>query len=397
MNPYVNYEKKCDERNGITLKDISDAIQDIESSQRKLLGDELQCMRYCKRLLVRKPNEIWKDAVIAVRERFMTVVLSSGCGFYRFEVSIDHDGFPFSSEQVNSSRYETTIHHATDSARDDPTEQAQERRNRITTEERSGELQDVKYVDCNSLITAEQVLDVLIELLMSSSHHVIDETCLRYCLTLLKEKPLTVWENARISVYGENLLVVFKSGTEVNKFEITVNDKHEPLCVESIDDTNTVPKTHEDVVAFEHMDNQTSVDANKVSHVEDCKPAISFEHVHRVITSLGQRNPERPLDEDSRRILLFCNALIHQKDDLILKNARITVYGFDFAVVFKAGSEINEFEVTQNDKNEVICRERKLPGFWQPYPDSDVIHYNFGVKSIHTNHEVKPIEVKKDV
>ncbi|XP_070552355.1 uncharacterized protein [Ptychodera flava] len=203
-------------------------------------------------------------------------------------------------------------------------------------------------LECSPSVSFRHIRDVIFKLEASTAKvPESDMRCLMYCYAIVEQHADAVLESAIITVLGRYVTVIFKSGMQANQFEITLNGHGNPICHHTKKQSQPDERTKDQYLNFGNI-------------VEDCHPCISFEHIHDVIMRL--ESSQKKLNDGDMRCLKYCFTLVKEREEWVLENANIKVYGIGGTITFKCGSEKNVFQITLNDQYEPICRETRKSG-----------------------------------
>ncbi|XP_070553409.1 uncharacterized protein [Ptychodera flava] len=326
----------------ISAKHISNVITHFEESPEGLDPVDRICLRHCFKVVENNDTKILSSALLSVFGKIVKVVFTSGGEKHKFEIRLDENYRPIYKKTSSESDWvsnEESVHEASSVQKE--------------------EMQWFKF-QCQPSITFKQINNAISEISRKSHLRLNDESLLRYCVSLLRERDMTVWQNAIISVYGTSITVVFKSGDESNEFEITLDDREKPSHIETTD-----TKRRHRSLGYESMDLEDPVDSPRVFTSEEtygkittfekrCRPSISFDEIHEVIGQL-----KATVTDNDMRCLKFCYEVVKSYPSEDLKDASLVVYGENIKVVFSSGSENNRFGVTMNDENDPVLHDNR--------------------------------------
>ncbi|XP_070554679.1 uncharacterized protein [Ptychodera flava] len=316
--------EECSPR--ISFKHIHDVVLRLEASPREIPVGDMRCLKHCYKIVEEQEHGVLDNAVITVLGMIITVIFKSGIEVNEFEITLDDHGRPICHHTVNSRQTDESV--------------ADEE---LTSHqfENFGEIVE----DCSPCISFNHIHSIVQRLESSGKEvHDGDMRCLKYCYTLMKEQEQEVLENAKLVVYGIYCTIIFKSGIELNVFEITLNDQNEPICREIrkvIERSRGRAKT---------KTVSSSIDNEETTKEVSCQPFITAKHINDAITELTSPSETKTLKDEA--CLRYCFTLLREKDASIWKNARISVYGVNLTIIFKSGMESHQFEVTLNDHHE---------------------------------------------
>ncbi|XP_070553413.1 uncharacterized protein [Ptychodera flava] len=312
----------------IGYKHIHGIIQNLESSEEELLDGDLRCLKYCYTIIKEQEKQDLENAKIIIYGICVTVVLKCGAEVNIFEITLTDKNEPTcrkmrrTIEEIRalapeSAQFQWDCYKGT-----------------------SGKFMEFEK-ECIPKISFKDVHEVMGQLKAAAIGN--DLICLQYCYNVLKSYPSEDFEDARLMVYGENIKVEFYSGEKSNLFEVTLNDKNDPVLNDN------------GLYYWKYEGKAVAVCQSKREIKKDCQPCISYEHIHDIIRQL-ETSKERLHDGDMR-CLKYCYTMIKQHEKQDLENAKIIIYGISVTVVLKCGAEVNMFEITLTDKNEPTCRK----------------------------------------
>ncbi|XP_077991465.1 uncharacterized protein LOC144445695 [Glandiceps talaboti] len=375
---YIAHSKVCSESNGITRKDIQDLIRHLEGTRRNLIDEELTCLRRCEKLIVELPRQELKNAKLTVRGKYFMVSFSAGNEYNRYAICLDDYGEP-----VATKVHDGSIVYVSKGRSSDISFYHTQPGYLLNYYFRQRVYSDPVTIKCDPCIRFRNISEVISTLKFSSRYlRMEDETCLRYCYSLLNEKEGKTWENASISVFGLTVTVTFTSGIETNKFEISLNEHLVPIHIDSSENKETVVVRHPGDDAS-HSHNRVENERNAPDdQVEDsgrkekgakpkvkkdkepslqkahcriyCNPKVSFEHIDKAIQELGRKGCD-VLKGSDKELIDYCLKLVQEVPEEILKHAEIKIYGEKYILTLLSGTGFYKYEITTDSCRHLLC------------------------------------------